>query len=77
MAHHHFTRDDRVLLAKLKTAGLNNASCARILGFHLTSIGRELKRGAAATATKSSRPHHHPPRTWLGARVHRQRNRYA
>ena len=51
MAHHHFTRDDRVLLAKLKAAGLNNTSCARILGFHLTSIGRELKRGAAATTT--------------------------
>jgi IS30 family transposase len=51
MAQHHFTRDDRVLLAKLKTAGLNNLSCARILGFHPSSIGRELKRGAAATAT--------------------------
>lgn len=51
MAQHHFTRDDRVLLAKLKTAGLNNLSCARILGFHPSTIGRELKRGAAATAT--------------------------
>lgn len=49
MAHHHFTRDDRVLLAKLKTAGLSNLSCARILGFHPSTIGRELKRGAAAT----------------------------
>ena len=51
MAHHHFTRDDRVLLAKLKTAGLNNRSCARILGFHPSSVGRELRRGAAPTAT--------------------------
>lgn len=51
MAHHHFTRDDRVLLAKLKTAGLSNRSCARILGFHPSSIGRELRRGAAPTAT--------------------------
>ncbi len=51
MAHHHFTRDDRVLLAKLKTAGLNNVSCARILGFDPSNIGRELKRGSAATAT--------------------------
>ncbi|MBC7546840.1 helix-turn-helix domain-containing protein [Candidatus Saccharibacteria bacterium] len=42
MAQHHFTRDDRVLLAKLKAAGLNNLSCARILGFHPSTIGREL-----------------------------------
>ncbi len=51
MAHHHFTRDDRVLLAKLKTAGLTNQSCARILRFHPSSVGRELRRGAAPTAT--------------------------
>lgn len=51
MAHHHFTREDRVLLAKLKTAGLNNRACARILGFHPSSVGRELRRGAAPTAT--------------------------
>lgn len=51
MAHHHFTRDDRVLLAKLKYSGLSNRSCARILGFHPATIGRELKRGAAPTVT--------------------------
>lgn len=51
MAHHHFTRDDRVLLAKLKAAGLTNCSCARILRFHPSTIGRELKRGTADTAT--------------------------
>jgi transposase, IS30 family len=51
MAHHHFTRDDRVLLDKLKRAGLTNRSCARILGFHPSSIGRELRRGAASTAS--------------------------
>ena len=50
MAHHHFTRDDRVLLAKLKTNGLSTASCARILGFHPSSVYRELQRGHAATA---------------------------
>ena len=50
MAHHHFTREDRVLLAKLKTAGVSNRGCARILGFHASSISRELKRGAAPTA---------------------------
>ena len=51
MAHQHFTRDDRVVLVKLKTAGLSNRSCARILGFHPSTIGRELRRGCAATAT--------------------------
>ena len=50
MAHHHFTRDDRVLLAKLRTAGLSVRSCARILRFHPSSVYRELKRGAASTA---------------------------
>lgn len=54
MAHHHFTRDDRVLLAKLKGTGLNNRSCARILGFHPSSIGRELRRGEANTTTRYS-----------------------
>lgn len=51
MAQHHFIRNDRVLLVKLKTAGLNNRSCARILRFHPSTIGRELKRGAANTST--------------------------
>lgn len=51
MAHHHFTRDDRVLLAKLRVSGLSVHSCARILGFHPSSIYRELRRGAASTAT--------------------------
>jgi IS30 family transposase len=51
MAHHHFTRDDRVLLATLKKSGLSHVSCARILGFHPSTIGRELRRGAAGTAT--------------------------
>lgn len=45
MAHHHFTRDDRVLLAKLKSSGLGTLSCARILGFHPSSVYRELARG--------------------------------
>lgn len=49
MAHHHFTRDDRVLLYKLKLSGLSNWSCAQILGFHPSSVGRELKRGKADT----------------------------
>ena len=50
MAHHHFTRSDRVLLVKLKVAGLSNRSCARILGFHPSTIGRELRRGCANTS---------------------------
>ena len=51
MAHHHFTRDDRVFLAKLRNDGLSVRSCARILHFHPASIYRELKRGAADTKT--------------------------
>lgn len=51
MAHHHFTRDDRVLLQKLKLAGKNNRQCAEVLGFHASSIGRELRRGRGSTAT--------------------------
>lgn len=50
MAHHHFTREDRVVLAKLKLNGLSARSCARILGFHVSSVYRELKRGKADTA---------------------------
>lgn len=50
MAHHHFTREERVLLAKLRLHGLSVQSCARILGFHPSTIYRELQRGAADTA---------------------------
>jgi transposase, IS30 family len=51
MAHHHFTRDDRVLLAKLRLNGLSVRSCARVLGFHVSSVYRELQRGAIPTGT--------------------------
>lgn len=51
MAHHHFTRSERVLLQKLKTDGVSNAGCARILGFHPSSVYRELSRGSASTVT--------------------------
>lgn len=54
MAHRHFTREDWVLLYKLKLSGLSNRSCARILGFHPSSIGRELKRAKADTNTGCS-----------------------
>lgn len=39
MAHHHFTRSDRVLLQKLKALGKNNAECARILESILAVLG--------------------------------------
>ena len=51
MAHHHFTRDDRVFLVKLITKGLSVHACARILGFHPSTIYRELARGRATTST--------------------------
>ena len=54
MAHHHFTRSDRVLLDKLKRSGLNNRSCARILGFHPSSVGREIQRGTTTATTSYS-----------------------
>ena len=45
MAHTHFTRDDRIFLAKLIREGLSVRSIARILGFHPSSVYRELQRG--------------------------------
>lgn len=51
MAHHHFTRDDRVFLAKLLSSGLSARAVARILGFHPSSVYRELSRGKAATTS--------------------------
>lgn len=51
MAHHHFTRDDRVFLAKLRADGLDVRACARILHFHPSSVYRELSRGKANTVS--------------------------
>ena len=45
MAHTHFTRDDRIFLAKLIREGLSVRSIARILGFHPSSVYCELQRG--------------------------------
>lgn len=44
MSHHHLTRDERVALAALVRAGETQASCARILGVHRSTISRELNR---------------------------------
>ena len=52
MSHRHFTRVERVQLQTLRRAGLSNAGIARQLGFHPSSVGRELRRGASpASAT--------------------------
>lgn len=53
MSQRHFTRLERVQLQTLKTAGLSNRECARQLGFHPSSISRELTRGRCSH-TKSS-----------------------
>ncbi len=45
MAYHHFTTTDRRLLQKLKMQGFSNSYCARILGYHSSTIGRELRKG--------------------------------
>ena len=54
MAHTHFTRDDRVFLAKLIREGLNVRSIARILDFHPSSVYRELKRGHVPKTGRAS-----------------------
>ena len=54
MAHKHFTREDRVFLAKLLKKGTKVSECARILDFHPSTIYRELKRGKSNTAIKYS-----------------------
>ncbi len=40
-----FLENDQVLLAKLKTAGLNNRSCARILGFNIYFVAAVSEAG--------------------------------
>lgn len=50
MSHRHFTRVTRVQLQTLKRAGLSNTAIARQLGFHPSSIGRELRRGASTAS---------------------------
>lgn len=42
--HRHFNREDRIALGALKRAGLNQAEIGRQLGFHRSTISRELKR---------------------------------
>jgi len=44
MSHRQFTRESRVALATLLSAGKKRAFCARQLGFEKTSINREIKR---------------------------------
>lgn len=51
MAQTHVTHSDRVLLQKLLVKGCSQAQCARLLGFHPSTISRELSRGSANTLT--------------------------
>jgi len=46
MSPHHFTRDERLKLETYKSAGYSNTRIAAILGFHKSSIGRELGRNS-------------------------------
>ena len=46
MSPQHFTRDDRLKLETYKLAGYSNAHIAGILGYHKSSIGRELGRNS-------------------------------
>lgn len=42
--HRHINREDRIALGALKRAGLSQSEIGKQLGFHRSSIGRELKR---------------------------------
>lgn len=42
--HRHFNREDRIALGALKRAGFSQAEIGRQLGFHRSTISRELKR---------------------------------
>lgn len=42
--HKHFNREDRIALGALKRAGLSHAEIGTQLGFHRSTVGRELKR---------------------------------
>lgn len=44
MKHKKLTQTERELLSEWKRKGLSNRECARRLGRHVSSIGRELKR---------------------------------
>ena len=44
MSHHQLTSGERYMLHALKMQGCKNAQIARQLGFHRSTIGRELKR---------------------------------
>ncbi len=44
MQHTKLTKTDRQLLSQWKKQGLSNKECARRLGRHVATIGRELKR---------------------------------
>ena len=44
MQHTKLTATDRKLLSQWKKEGLSNKECARRLGRHVATIGRELKR---------------------------------
>lgn len=52
MAHTHFTRDDRILLAKLIRTKRPVKEIANILDFHPSSVYRELARGRVSKRGK-------------------------
>lgn len=50
MSHRHFTRSERQEIQTLLRAKLSNREIARQLGYHHSSIGRELQRGASSAS---------------------------
>lgn len=46
MTYRQITRDDRIAISVLRKEGHHNAEIARRLGFHRSSIGREIRRNS-------------------------------
>lgn len=51
MSHYHLTHDDRIRLAALHRAGLNQTEIANELGKHRSTISRELREKGTANKT--------------------------
>ena len=63
MTYRQLTAGDRYMLSALRRQGLSNAAIARQLGFHASTIGRELVPVNATRTQSHTRPQcTHSPR---------------
>ncbi|NLN93727.1 MAG: IS30 family transposase, partial [Candidatus Hydrogenedens sp.] len=81
MSPHHFTLEDRIKLEAFLEAGLSKKAIGEHLGFHPSSIGREIKRNSIGGRYIAQRAHNRAqsrrkeierPRKW----DHEQLRRY-